>query len=125
MNIDNKHVLILGSPKSGKTTLSKKIKTKYHYIIHTDDFGEEYGYEQGLYKLIDFIKAKQKNYYVLVEGTLGYRLLKKIKEGVDIKFDIILNMDTNPKLTKEQSTLHKGNLNILKNIPDLNIVNIK
>jgi broad-specificity NMP kinase len=125
MNIDNKHVLILGSPKSGKTTLSKKIKTKYHYIIHTDDFGEEYGYEQGLYKLIDFIKAKQKNYYVLVEGTLGYRLLRKIKEGVDIKFDIILNMNTNPKLTKEQSILHKGNLNILKNIPDLNIVNIK
>lgn len=125
MNIDSKHVLILGSPKSGKTTFSKKIKTKYHYIIHTDDFGEEYGYEQGLYKLIDFIKAKQKNYYVLVEGTLGYRLLRKIKEGENIKFDIIASMDTNPKLTKEQSTLHKGNLNILKNISDLNIVNIK
>ncbi len=125
MNIDSKHVLILGAPKSGKTTFSKKIKTKYHYIIHTDDFGEEYGYEQGLYKLIDFIKAKQKNYYVLVEGTLGYRLLRKIKEGENIKFDIIASMDTNPKLTKEQSTLHKGNLNILKNISDLNIVNIK
>lgn len=125
MNIDSKHVLILGAPKSGKTTFSKKIKTKYHYIIHTDDFGEEYGYEQGLYKLIDFIKAKQKNYYVLVEGTLGYRLLRKIKEGENIKFDIIASMNTNPKLTKEQSTLHKGNLNILKNISDLNIVNIK
>jgi uridine kinase len=125
MNVDNKHVLILGAPRSGKTTLSKKLKTKYHYIIHTDDFGEEYGYEEGLYKLIDFIKNKQKNYYTLVEGTLGYRLLRKINEGKNIKFDVILNIDTNPTLTKEQATLHKGNLKIIKDLKNLNIVSVK
>ncbi len=36
MIIDNKHVLIIGKPTAGKTTLSKKLKTKFHYIIHTD-----------------------------------------------------------------------------------------
>lgn len=126
MNIDGKHVLIIGAPRSGKTTLSKKLKTKYHYIIHTDDFGEEYGYDQGLYKLMDFIEKKQENYYTLVEGTLGYRLLRKLSETKsNIKFDLILSVDSNPKLTKEQTTLHKGNLNVLKNIPNLNITVIK
>lgn len=126
MNIDGKHVLIIGAPRSGKTTLSKKLKTKYHYIIHTDDFGEEYGYDQGLYKLMDFIEKKQENYYTLVEGTLGYRLLRKLSEiKSNIKFDLILSVDSNPKLTKEQTTLHKGNLNILKNVPNLNITVIK
>jgi len=126
MNIDGKHVLIIGAPRSGKTTLSKKLKTKYHYIIHTDDFGEEYGYDQGLYKLMAFIEKKQENYYTLVEGTLGYRLLRKLSEiKSNIKFDLILSVDSNPKLTKEQTTLHKGNLNILKNVPNLNITVIK
>lgn len=125
MNIDNKHVLIIGAPRSGKTTLSKKLKTKYHYIIHTDDFGEYYGYEEGLYQLISFIEKKQQNYYVIVEGTLGYRLLRKIYEGsTNIKFDLILNVDRDFPLTKEQQALHKGNLTILKNIKNLNIINI-
>jgi len=126
MNIDNKHVLILGAPGSGKTTLSKKLKTKYHYIIHTDDFGEEYGYDDGLYKLIEFVEKKQKHYYTLVEGTLGYRLLRKLNEtNHNIKFDLVLSVDSSPKLTKQQAALHKGNLTTIKNIPNLNIVSVK
>lgn len=123
MIIDNKHVLIIGKPSAGKTTFSKKLKTKYHYIIHTDSFGEEYGYDEGLYKLIHFIEKKQENYYTIVEGTLGYRLLRKIHEDkLNIKFDIIIDVDREVDLNKHQQTLHKGNLTIIKNIPNLNII---
>lgn len=123
MTIDNKHVLIIGKPSAGKTTLSKKLKTRYHYIIHTDYFGEEYGYDEGLYNLIHFVKKKQENYYTIVEGTLGYRLLRKIhEEKLDIKFDIIIDVDRDVELTKNQQALHKGNLTIIKKLPNLNIV---
>jgi len=73
IDIEEKNLLIIGCPASGKTYLSKKFKTS-HKLIHTDNY-LNYGYEQSVYKIIDDIKNSNKK--TIVEGVQGYRLLRK------------------------------------------------
>jgi adenylate kinase family enzyme len=73
IDIENKNVLIIGCPASGKTYLSKKFKHE-HKIIHTDDY-IKFGYEQSMYQVLEDIKKSDK--CTLVEGIQGYRLLRK------------------------------------------------
>lgn len=97
MNIKNKNVLIIGPPASGKTTLAKELSKQYlnHQLIHTDDY-IHWGYEPALYALIGDI-AKQ-FYNTIIEGVLGYRLLRK---GVQLDCyypDLVIEM----QITAEQ-----------------------
>jgi len=101
MNIKNKNVLIIGLPASGKTTLANKLHTfandgAGHNLFHTDDY-IPHGYEQALYVLMEDLK-KSDQVYTIVEGILGYRLLRK---GVQLDCyypDLVIEM----QVTQEQ-----------------------
>jgi len=73
LDINNKNVLIIGCPASGKTYLSSKLKSN-HKIIHTDDY-MHYGYDLSMYNVLNDIIESNEN--TLVEGVQGYRLLRK------------------------------------------------
>lgn len=122
MNIKGKNVLIIGSPRAGKTTLAKKLKTPHHLLISTDHF-LRYGNDIGLQEVIKTILYVQNQINIIVEGTLGYRLLRKIQEkNLNINFDLIINVNREVFLNDGQKRLHTGNLNILKELKDLSIV---
>ena len=80
VDIETKNVLIIGKPTSGKTHLSTLLSkdNPNHKIIHTDDY-VKFGYKEGLYRLLlDFAGVSQPT---IIEGVLGYRLLRK---GVEL-----------------------------------------
>lgn len=70
------NILVIGYPAVGKTTFAKKYigYLPKHTLIDTDDY-IPYGQEQSLYVLIEDLKKIQTP--VLIEGVLGYRLLRK------------------------------------------------
>lgn len=76
-------VVIVGYAASGKTTFSEKFAKDYpeHRIFHTDDY-IQFGYESALYKLISDIQHTYGHF--IVEGVLGYRLLRKGIKGVSM-----------------------------------------
>ena len=73
MDIEQKNVLIIGCPESGKTYLLNQFKTT-HKKFHTDDY-MRFGYEQSMYQVLEDIKKSTEK--TLVEGIQGYRLLRK------------------------------------------------
>ncbi len=93
MNIKNKNVLIIGPPASGKTTLALELSKQnwHHTLLHTDNF-IKYGYEQALYEIIRHTKANVSN--MIIEGVLGYRLLRKGAQLPDVwKPDLVIEME--------------------------------
>lgn len=80
-------VVIIGAPASGKTTLSRTLE-QYWPVIHTDDY-ISMGYENSLYELLkdlDHLSGW------IVEGVLGYRLLRKLRQiGQDV--DLIIEVE--------------------------------
>jgi hypothetical protein len=75
-----KKIIIIGFPGTGKTTLFNEIADdgmfKDHLKIHCDEYIEKYGYVPALYELIKVLKTPY-----LIEGTLGFRLLRKIMQN--------------------------------------------
>jgi len=97
MNIKNKNVLIIGPPASGKTTLAKELSKQNfsHRLVHTDSY-IEHGYEQALYVMMEEMKVCVSP--SIIEGVLGYRLLRK---GVQLDCyypDLVIEM----QITSEQ-----------------------
>lgn len=98
MDFTGKNVLIIGCPASGKTHLSNLLKKDPsnhlhvhtdHLHIHTDDYAH-YGHVEALYVLIEELKSNQRN--TIIEGIMGYRLLRK---GVELDCyypDIVLQL---------------------------------
>lgn len=76
VDIGTKDVVIIGPPASGKTYLSELLAKDNpgHELIHTDDY-IKYGYEEALYQLLNDIKQIDRP--LIIEGILGYRLLRK------------------------------------------------
>lgn len=79
MNYDfeNKNVVIIGYPCSGKTFLTDKLNDKNHTIIRTDDY-IKYGFKDSLYRMIEDLENIEGNW--IVEGVMGYRLIRKLDE---------------------------------------------
>jgi len=91
LNIENKNILVIGCPGSGKTTIAKTLNAYNHEVIHTDDY-IKYGYENALYKLLADVTSKTKN--TIIEGVLGYRLLRKGVELNSYYPDVVLEIET-------------------------------
>ena len=74
-------ILIIGYPKTGKTTLSAKIAAENPgcALVHTDSY-ISLPYREQLYALMDDLRGMKT---WVVEGIQGYRLLRKIAERRD------------------------------------------
>ena len=92
--IRGKNILIIGNPASGKTYVSGLLPATHHTIIHTDDY-IQYGHVDSLSKLLDDMEQIEGN--TLIEGVLGYRLLRKgVELGVYFP-DIVIELQTSPE----------------------------
>lgn len=94
MDFRGKNVVIIGSPASGKTFLASRLKEQCpeYSILHTDDY-KEHGFEQSLYVLIEDLKTKQElNKPLIIEGILGFRLLRKGAELDSFYPDVVIDI---------------------------------
>lgn len=92
VDIENKNVLIIGWPASGKTYLANLLwkDNPDHQCFHTDDY-MHHGYKESLYVLLKDLKRCKKP--TIVEGVQGYRLLRK---GVELDCyypDIVIELE--------------------------------
>ena len=91
IEILDKNVLIIGDPTSGKTFYSKQLAAynKSHKLIHTDDY-LRFGKENSLYVLLNNLKRIKQP--TIIEGVLGYRLLRKGAEEKSYYPDIVIEI---------------------------------
>ena len=76
----HKCIVIIGLAGAGKTTLTDSLDTSEFNVIHTDKY-IELPYKDQLYKLLSDIKMFAKdNAPLIIEGVIGYRLLRKIEQ---------------------------------------------
>lgn len=105
-------VVVIGSPAAGKTYLTSQIKS--HPIIHADDY-MLYGFKDALYKMMRSLEEKDR---FVVEGVLGYRLLRKLRETKSWEPDMVVEI-TRPmseieKVYKTRKGDFQGVLNMIK-----------
>ena len=107
-DIIRKTVVIIGHPQSGKTTYSAKLKEKfpYHTYISCDDF-KNFPYDEALYELKKAIN-KTTAKHLVIEGILGYRLLRKGLQYKDFNPEMVIRItragiDYGDKTSKMQS----------------------
>lgn len=86
-----KNVLVIGYPATGKTFVAEQLHTliKDHTFIHTDDY-MSHGFEQSLYVMMEDIEKTHGS--TLIEGLLGYRLLRKGLELGTYRPDIVIDL---------------------------------
>ncbi len=78
LDINGQNVLIIGFPASGKTTLAELLNSENHTLIHSDDY-IQFGFKESLYELLKDLEKIEGN--TIIEGVMGYRLLRK---GVEL-----------------------------------------
>lgn len=92
VDIENKNVLIIGWPASGKTHVANLLwkDNPGHKMIHTDDY-MHHGFKEALYEILRDLKRTRKP--TIIEGVQGYRLLRK---GVELDCyypDIVIELE--------------------------------
>lgn len=90
-DIKGKNVVIIGYPCAGKSYLVDKIESKSHTIIRTDDY-IHYGFKASLYKIMEDIDSINGNW--IVEGVMGYRLIRKLDELIKPCPNIVIEVVT-------------------------------
>lgn len=95
LDLSGKAIVIIGSPASGKTTLSKALAAKFgQRVIHTDDY-IEHGYKEALYAMLpDILESEQP---LIVEGMQAYRLLRKGVELETFYPDVVIELEVTPQ----------------------------
>lgn len=87
-------VVIVGYPASGKTTLAKRLEAENtgHEVIHTDDeYPSGDGSSETAYT--DLLVSDDLGWSTIVEGVLGYRLLRKcVEHGGEWLPDLIIEV---------------------------------
>lgn len=101
VDIGNSTVVIIGPPASGKTYVANKLAhdNPSHKLIHTDDY-IAFGFEPSLYYLLDYVVEAKKTQPLIIEGILGYRLLRKGVQQGNFFPDIVIELE----ITDEQLT---------------------
>lgn len=130
---DAKEIVVIGPPASGKTSISEKLGIEP--TIHTDDY-MQYGFQDSLYVLIEDLVANKGHEVRLVEGMLGYRLLRKGFETKKYFPDLIIQIDCaqstidrryhkerDPKKLKDVEKFMKANETILNQYNELLVSN--
>lgn len=87
-------IVVIGPPVSGKSTIASYLSERLpHAYISTDHYLMNYNYdnEKSINKIIQDISNYNKSF--IIEGTLGYRLLRK---QVFIP-DLIIKLNCNEK----------------------------
>lgn len=123
---EKKRILIIGYPGGGKSPLFNKLVDtgdfSDFFMAQSDDY-KEYGFVKSLYVLMDDLEDEEK---YLVEGILGYRLLRKIAQRnlTDMKPDIIIKctrnrppLDKHKRMRKALDTTWRGYVEIEKELP--------
>ena len=89
LDIKGKNVLIIGFPASGKTTLAELLNSENHTLIHSDDY-MQFGFKESLYELLKDLENIEGN--TIIEGVMGYRLLRKGVELNSYYPDVVLEL---------------------------------
>ena len=91
MDLTDKVVVIIGPAASGKSWLADQLHLtwKHHKVFHSDDY-MSHGFEQSLYVMMDDIQKHSAP--CIVEGVLGYRLLRKGVELDNFYPDVVIEM---------------------------------
>jgi len=100
-------IVVIGFPKTGKTTLSNQFNSDKYTIIHSDKY-KSYPYKDQVYLLINELKSlAQKNF--VIEGVQCFRLLRKIEELKlsNIRPDLIIYCHQN-QITPKYQNFIKG-----------------
>lgn len=92
--------VVIGIPASGKTFLGNKLveQNSSHLLLSTDSYMGT-GYERDLYPLIEDLRSYPKE--IIIEGVLGYRLLRKGLQEDDFCPDLVIVCETNKKKQAE------------------------
>lgn len=91
-----KKIVIIGMPRAGKTTLSNKLNR--HNTVHTDDFIDEWSWDETPEKLIDNYGHL---YEYCIEGVQGYRLLRTgLRDGSFEPEVVVICQSSSPPLKK-------------------------
>lgn len=93
-----KNVVIIGAPASGKTFYGWKMsEVGQHNLISTDDY-MNYGYDKALYAIMEDIQSGRIPQPHIIEGVLGYRLLRKGAELGTYYPDVVIEMRVTDEL---------------------------
>mgnify|MGYP001585301321 CR=1 FL=1 len=91
----DRFVVVLGLPASGKSTVAGALCAlpgAPWKLLHGDDY-REHGYEQALYVLMEDLAAHDGP--VMVEGVVGFRLVRKLAQlGLPLPDKIVLTSTT-------------------------------
>jgi adenylate kinase family enzyme len=91
-DITDKNVLIIGCPASGKTYVSGLLDNDKHRVVHTDRY-IDLGHKESLYNLLDGLSLYKG--LTIVEGVLGYRLLRKGLQTGEYFPDLVIELRVN------------------------------